>query len=240
MENYKRKASNNTDTMTKRWFVETTPEGRQQFVSVKRSRSYSGRHDRVHEIDYVKVSLDEWNSLVEKERRLEEINKSVVDENNRLKTTSQADAKRLAVVVVPSLEKQIASLSIENEALRRSIDKTGDSSSKHHREEDRLRYKVAKFEADNLVLREENAALREKNRSLSRQIDQSFSRRVSELVAEADTWKYHYRHWRSRYDELLKRYNDIFDLMETRTKKMKGYEEKSNAYEDILRRNEML
>lgn len=240
MENYKSKASNNDDTMTKRWFLETTPEGRQQFVSIKRSRSYAGRHDRVREIDYVKVSLDEWNSLVEKERKLEEINKSVVDENNRLKTTSQAEAKRLALVVVPSLEKQIASLSIENEALRRSIDKTGDSSSKHHREEERLRYKVAKFEADNLALREENAALRQKNRSLSRQIDQSFSRRVSELVAEAETWKYHYRHWRSRYEELLKRYNDIYDLMETRTKKMKGYEEKTIAYEDILRRNEMI
>jgi FtsZ-binding cell division protein ZapB len=114
------------------------------------------------------------------------------------------------------------------------------SSSKHHREEERLRYKVAKVEADNLALREENAALREKNRSLSRQIDQSFSRRVSELVAEVDTWKYHYRHWRARYEELLKRYNDIYDLMETRTKKMKGYEEKSIAYEDILRRNEMI
>lgn len=215
--------------MTKRWFVETTPEGRQQFVSVKRSRSYTGRHDRVHEIDYVKVSLAEWNSLVEKERKLEEINKSVVDEDNRLKTST-----------IPSLERQIASLSIENESLRRSIDKTGDSSSKHHREEERLRYKVAKVEADNLALREENAGLREKNRSLSRQIDQSFSRRVSELVAEADTWKYHYRHWRARYEELLKRYNDIYDLMETRTKKMKGYEEKSIAYEDILRRNEMI
>ncbi|KAM0455842.1 hypothetical protein ACHAPV_002934 [Trichoderma viride] len=226
--------------MTKRWFVETSPEGRQQFVSVKRSRSYHGHQDRVREIDYVKVSLDEWNSLVEKERKLEEINKSVVDENNRLKTTSQADAKRLAVVVVPSLEKQIASLSIENEALRRSIDKTGDSSSKHHREEDRLRYKAAKFEADNLALREENAALREKNRSLSRQIDQSFSRRVSELVAEADTWKHHFKYWQSRYNQLLKRYNDVYDLMETRTKKMKAYEEKANAYEDILRRNEMI
>jgi FtsZ-binding cell division protein ZapB len=240
LENYKSKNFDNDDTMTKRWFVETSPEGRQQFVSVKRSRSYAGHQDRVREIDYVKVSLDEWNSLVAKERALEEINKSVVDENNRLKTTSQAEAKRLAVVVVPSLEKQIASLSIENEALRRSIDKTGDSSLKHHREEDRLRYKTAKFEADNLALREENAALREKNRSLSRQIDQSFSRRVSELVAEADTWKHHYRHWYARYKELLKRYNDIYDLMETRTKKMKAYEDKATAYEDILRRNEMI
>ncbi|KAL7926562.1 hypothetical protein ACQKWADRAFT_143262 [Trichoderma austrokoningii] len=226
--------------MTKRWFVETSPEGRPQFVSVKRSRSYAGRQDRVREIDYVKVSLDEWNSLVEKERKLEEVNKSVVDENNRLKTTSQADAKRLAVVVVPNLEKQIASLSIENEALRRSIDKTGDSSSKHHREEERLRYRVAKSEADNLELREENAGLREKNRSLSRQMDQSFSRRVSELIAEVDTYKYHFRHWRARYEELLKRYNDIYDLMESRTKKMKAYEEKTVVYEDILQRNKMI
>ncbi|KAL7897782.1 hypothetical protein HDV63DRAFT_45917 [Trichoderma sp. SZMC 28014] len=226
--------------MTKRWFVETSPEGRQQFVAVKRSRSYSGRQDRVREIDYVKVSLDEWNYLVEKERKLEEINKLVVDENSRLKTTSQAEAKRLAVVVVPSLEKQIASLSIENEALRRSIDKTGDSSLKHHREEDRLRYRVVKLEDDNLALREENAALREKNRSLSRQMDQSSSRRVSELVAEADTWKERYRHWYSRYNELLKRYDGIYGLMETRTKKMRGFEEKAVAYEDILRRNEII
>jgi hypothetical protein len=122
LENYKSKAFDNNDTMTKRWFVETTPEGRQQFVAIKRSRSYAGRQDRVREIDYVKVSLDEWNSLVEKERKLEEINKTVVDENSRLKTTYQAEAKRLAVVVVPSLERQIASLSIENEALRRSIE----------------------------------------------------------------------------------------------------------------------
>ncbi|KAM0251316.1 hypothetical protein ACHAQJ_008210 [Trichoderma viride] len=226
--------------MAKRWFVETSPEGRQQFVAIKRSRSYGGHHNRVREIDYVKVSLEEWNALVEKERRLEEINKTVVDECNRLKSTSQAEAKRLAVVVVPSLEKQVAVLTIENEALRRSVDKTGDSSSKHHREEERLRYKVAKFEADNLALREENAGLREKNRSLSRQIDQSFSRRVSELVGDVEFWKHQYRHWRARYDELLKRYNDIYDLMETRTKKMKTYQEKMVAYEDILRRNDMI
>ncbi|RFU77641.1 intermediate filament domain-containing [Trichoderma arundinaceum] len=222
--------------MAKRWFVETTPEGRQQFVSIKRSRSYGGRHDRVREIDYVKVSLDEWNALVDKERKLEEINKSVVDDCNRLKSTastSQAEAKRLAVVVIPGLEKQIGVLTIENEALRRSVDKTGDHSSKHHREEERLRYKIVKLEADNLELREQNAGLREKNRSLSLQIDKSFSRRVSELVGDVEFWKHQYKHWRSRYEELLKRYNDIFDLLETRTRKMK-------AYEDILRRNDMI
>ena len=223
--------------MAKRWFVETTPEGRQQFVSIKRSRSYGGHHNRVREIDYIKVSLDEWNALVDKERKLEELNKSVVDEVNRLKSTAatdQAEAKRLTVVVVPGLEKQIGVLTIENEALRRSIDKTiGDSSSKHLREEERLRFKITKLEADNLELREENAGLREKNRSLSRQLEQSFSRRVSELLGDVEFWKHQYKHWRSRYDELLKRYNDIFDLMETRTRKMK-------AYEDILRRNDMI
>lgn len=222
--------------MAKRWFVETTPEGRQQFVSIKRSRSYAGHHNRVREIDYVKVSLDEWNALVDKERKLEDINKSVVDECSRYKSaasTSQAEAKHLAVVVVPGLEKQIGVLTIENEALRRSVEKTGDSSTKHHRDEERLRYKVTKLEADNLELREENATLREKNRSLSRQIDQSFSRRVSELVGDVEFWKYQGRQWRSRYEELLKRYNDIFDLLETRTRKMK-------AYEDILRRNDMI
>ncbi|KAL7799797.1 hypothetical protein V8C37DRAFT_92530 [Trichoderma ceciliae] len=222
--------------MAKRWFVETTPEGRQQFVSIKRSRSYGGHHNRVHEVDYVKVSLDEWNALVDKERKLEEINKSVVDECNRLKSTastSLAEAKRLAIVVIPGLEKQVGVLTIENEALRRGIEKTGDSSSRHHREEERLRYKITKLEVDNLELREDNAGLREKNRSLSRQIDQSFSRRVSELVGDVESWKHQYHHWRSRYNELLKRYNDVFDLLETRTKKMK-------AYEDILRRNDMI
>ncbi|KAJ4857615.1 hypothetical protein T069G_08512 [Trichoderma breve] len=222
--------------MSKRWFVETTPEGRQQFVSIKRSRSYGGHHNRVREIDYIKVSLEEWNALVDKERKLEEINKSVMDEIDRLKSiasTSQAEAKRLTVVVVPGLEKQIGVLTIENESLRRSIEKTGDSSSKHHREEERLKYKIVKLEADNLELREENAGLREKTRSLSKQLEQSFSRRVSEILGDVDFWKHQYRHWRSRYDELLKRYNDIFDLMETRTKKMK-------AYEDILRRNDMI
>ncbi|KAK1239496.1 hypothetical protein MKX07_008984 [Trichoderma sp. CBMAI-0711] len=226
--------------MAKRWFVETTPEGRQQFVSIKRSRSYGGHHNRVREIDYIKVSLEEWNALVDKERKLEELNKSVVDEVNRLKataSTAQAEAKRLTVVVVPGLEKQIGVLTIENEALRRSIEKTvGDNSSSskhHHREEERLRFKITKLEADNLELREENAGLREKNRSLSRTLEQSFSRRVSELLGDVEFWKHQYKHWRSRYEELLKRYNDIFDLMETRTRKMK-------AYEDILRRNDMI
>ncbi|TFA98708.1 hypothetical protein CCMA1212_009619 [Trichoderma ghanense] len=223
--------------MAKRWFVETTPEGRQQFVSIKRSRSYGGHHNRVREIDYIKVSLEEWNALVDKERKLEEINKSAVDEVNRLKSTAataQAEAKRLTVAVVPGLEKQIGVLTIENEALRRSVEKTvGDSSSKHHREEERLRFKITKLEADNLELREENAGLREKNRSLSRTLEQSFSRRVSELLGDVEFWKHQYKHWRSRYEELLKRYNDIFDLMETRTRKMK-------AYEDILRRNDMI
>ncbi|KAK5997887.1 hypothetical protein PT974_00253 [Cladobotryum mycophilum] len=224
-------------TMSKRYFVETAPGGRQQFVSVKRTRSYGGHHHHVREIDYIKVSLDEWNGLVEKERKLQEVNKSVVDECNTLKSTllaTQADNKRLNTVVIPGLDKQIACLTADNEALRRSLDHVGDHSSKHHREEDKLRSKVVKLEKDNIELRNENLNLLERNKSLQKQTDGgSYGRRVAELIADVEYWKNLSRSWRSRYLGLRQRYDEIYDLLETRSKKLR-------AYEDILQRNNMI
>ncbi|KOS22026.1 hypothetical protein ESCO_001736 [Escovopsis weberi] len=232
--------------MAKRYFVETTPGGRQQVVSVKRSRSYGGHQNRVREFDYIKVSLDEWNGLVEKERRLQQVNRTVVDETNAVRSallSAQADNKRLTAVVVPGLDKQIASLTVENESLRRACAGAGDAPpaplpsaiKKTYREEEKLRARVARLEEQAVELRSENVALQERNRSLQRKVDAEAEspERRADLVTDAEYWKGLSRSWRSRYLGLRKRYDELYDLLDTRSKKVR-------AYEDILERNGMV
>ena len=227
--------------MSRRWYFETTPTGKEQFVSIKRSRSHHHRRHHHHhhhhpEHDTIRVGRDEWNRLAERERCLDEANKSLVAEVSALKASlsaAQAEAHHLCHVVVPQLQGQINVLLADNDALRRSLDNAGNSSSKHCHELDRLKGIIAALEKEKCALAADNAGLKDKIKSLAKQLEQACGRRVSDLLADIDYWKDQVRYWKCKFEDTRRRHDDTCGMLEIRTEKMR-------AYEEILRRRRII
>ena len=221
--------------MSRRWYVETTPSGTQQFVSIKRSRSH-GHHHRRHEHDTCKVSREEWKRLVERERCLDETNKSLVCEVSALKaslSTAQAEAHHLCHVVVPQLQGQINLLSADNDALRKTIDNAGQDSSRHCREEERLKQAIDKLEKEKADIKKENTDLQDRVKCLLKQVERGCGRRFQDLLGDIDYWKDQCRYWKAKFDDTRQRHDDTCGMLEIRTEKMR-------AYEEILRRRRII
>ncbi|UPK98092.1 hypothetical protein LCI18_009027 [Fusarium solani-melongenae] len=214
---------------SRRFYVETSPEGRPQFVTVKRSRSY---HHHRHSCDYYKVSREEWKTLVKQNQQLEEANQDFAAQNETLRVrlhNAEAETHRLCHVVIPQLRDQVEHLTAENECLRRSIDNSCDSTSRSHRELDNLRAKVCRLEKENKTLKDENGDLRYRVCQLSKQIDQSLSRRVADLTKQIEYWTNQSGFWKKTYEELRERHIGLITVVESKT-------EKIEVYEDILKR----
>ena len=222
-------------SMSRRWYIETTPSGKQQFVSIKHSRS-NGHHHHRHEHDTCKVSREEWKRLVERERCLDETNKSLVCEVSALKaslSTAQAEAHHLCHIVVPQLQGQINVLCADNDALRRSIDNAGQNSSRYCREEERLKEMIDKLEKEKNDIKKEATDLREKVKCLARQVEQGCGRRLSELLRDMAYWKDQCRYWKLKFEDSRQRHDDTCGMLEIRTEKMR-------AYEEILKRRRII
>ncbi|KAI9171003.1 hypothetical protein HJFPF1_00482 [Paramyrothecium foliicola] len=205
--------------MSKRYYLETTTSGRQQFV-LKRSRSHGHHHHhhyRHHHDPSCKVSYEEWKNLLERERTLEESNRALCAENNALRgslSSAEGENHRLTSVVVPQLQAQVAALEADNKSLRRSIENAGGWSAKHHREMDKLNDKISKLEAENREVKEENTDLKIRVKALSKQLDQSFNRRIADLIKEADYWHDYACKQKTKYEDISRRYEAMFDTME--------------------------
>ncbi|KAM0559456.1 hypothetical protein ACHAPJ_004486 [Fusarium lateritium] len=217
--------------MSRRCYVETSPEGRPQFVTVKRSRSY--HHSHRHPCDYYKVSREEWRTLVRQNELLDEANQAYAMQNETLRSrlhSADAENHRLCHVVIPSLNDQIASLSRDNECLRRAAEKHCDPPHLgHHHDIEKLRSKLCKLEKENKTLRDDNGDLRFRLRELSKQIDQNLSRRVADLTKQIEYWTNQSGFWKKKYDELRERHLGLITIVESKTEKME-------VYDDILKR----
>ncbi|KAM0242422.1 hypothetical protein ACHAPO_000841 [Fusarium lateritium] len=223
--------------MSRRCYVETSPDGRPQLVTLKRSRSY--HHTHRHQCDYYKVSREEWKTLIRQNELLDEANQAYAVQNETLRSrlhASEAETHRLCHVVIPSLNDQVAKLSRENECLRRAAEKPCDPpvhilpiSTHHHSELERLREKVCKLEKENKVLRDDNGDLRFRLRELSKQVDQSLSRRVADLTKQIEYWTNQSGFWKKKYDDLRERHLGLITIVESKT-------EKTEYYDDVLKR----
>ncbi|KAG8675589.1 hypothetical protein FPOAC2_01653 [Fusarium poae] len=223
--------------MSRRCYVETSPDGRPQLVTIKRSRSY--HHTHRHQCDYYKVSREEWKTLIRQNELLDEANQAYAVQNETLRSrlhASEAETHRLCHVVIPSLNDQVAKLSRENECLRRAAEKPCDPpvhilpiSTHHHSELERLREKVCKLEKENKVLRDDNGDLRFRLRELSKQVDQSLSRRVADLTKQIEYWTNQSGFWKKKYDDLRERHLGLITIVESKT-------EKTEYYDDVLKR----
>lgn len=222
--------------MSRRCYVETSPDGRPQLVTLKRSRSY--HHTHRHQCDYYKVSREEWKTLIRQNELLDEANQAYAVQNETLRSrlhASEAETHRLCHVVIPSLNDQVAKLSRENECLRRAAEKPCDPpvhilpiSTHHHSELERLREKVCKLEKENKVLRDDNGDLRFRLRELSKQVDQSLSRRVADLTKQIEYWTNQSGFWKKKYDDLRERHLGLITIVESKT-------EKTEYYDDVLK-----
>jgi predicted nucleic acid-binding Zn-ribbon protein len=94
---------------------------------------------------------------------------------------------------------------------------------------ERLNLIIAKLDAENKEFKEENADLKIRVKALSKQLDQSFNRRIADLTKELEYWKENARGVRSRYEDIRQRYEDTLDALERQMKRIE-------RYEDILRR----
>ncbi|CEI65265.1 hypothetical protein FVEN_g6304 [Fusarium venenatum] len=223
--------------MSRRCYVETSPDGRPQLVTLKRSRSY--HHTHRHQCDYYKVSREEWKTLIRQNELLDEANQAYAVQNETLRSrlhASEAETHRLCHVVIPSLNDQVAKLSRENECLRRAAEKPCDPpvhilpiSTHHHSELERLREKVCKLEKENKALRDDNGDLRFRLRELSKQVDQSLSRRVADLTKQIEYWTNQSGFWKKKYDDLRERHLGLITIVESKT-------EKTEYYDDVLKR----
>ncbi|RGP68000.1 zn2cys6 transcription regulator [Fusarium longipes] len=223
--------------MSRRCYVETSPDGRPQLVTIKRSRSY--HHTHRHQCDYYKVSREEWKTLIRQNELLDEANQAYAAQNETLRSrlhASEAETHRLCHVVIPSLNDQVAKLSRENECLRRAAEKPCDPpvhilpvTTHHHHELERLCEKVCKLEKENKALRDDNGDLRFRLRELSKQVDQSLSRRVADLTKQIEYWTNQSGFWKKKYDELRERHLGLITIVESKT-------EKTEYYDDVLKR----
>ncbi|KAF4444433.1 hypothetical protein FACUT_644 [Fusarium acutatum] len=217
--------------MSRRCYVETSPDGRPQLVTIKRSRSY--HHSHRHPCDYYKVSREEWRTLIRQNELLDEANQAYASQNETLRSrlhSSEAETHRLCHVVIPSLNDQIAKLSCENECLRRAAEKPCDPPvHTYHFELEKLRAKICRLEKENKTLRDDNGDLRFRVRELSKQIDQSISRRVADLTKQIEYWTNQSGFWKKKYDELRERHLGLITIVESKT-------EKTEYYDDVLKR----
>ncbi|KAK2058368.1 hypothetical protein LY76DRAFT_61271 [Colletotrichum caudatum] len=191
---------------TRRWYLETSPDGRYQFVSLKRSRSYHDRrhhHHHHHEPqpqppqpqpqpsphrccreDCAHVCRADWNGLVEREHKLRETNEVLTRENYTLKCDLQAsntEGQRLSgLATTQQAENQL--LREKNASLRCSIENSGGNAAKYLRDLERAKSKLSKVERerDGLVARV---------RELSRHAHHGFSGRIEELTRLVSTWE---------------------------------------------------
>ncbi|OAQ61002.1 axonemal dynein light chain domain-containing protein [Pochonia chlamydosporia 170] len=224
--------------MSRRFYLETSATGKQQFVSIKRSRSHGHHHHHHHHVeqDYYKVSVEEWNQIKERERCLEETNKSLVAEVSALKASlaaAQGEAHHLCHVVVPQLQHQIHLLTVDNESLRKTLDNACHHQGKRCRDEDKLKQTIDKLEKDKKDLKDENCSLKDKIKHLQRQLESGCGRRTSELLREIDYWRDQYRYWKDRYEDTKRNHDDICVTLDIRTEKMR-------AYEEILKRRRII
>ncbi|RDA91127.1 hypothetical protein CP533_0443 [Ophiocordyceps camponoti-saundersi (nom. inval.)] len=239
--------------MSRRWYFETTPSGREQIISVKHYRHHHRHHHRRHHEDdddnnnnnnnnnghCRKVSREEWDRLVDRERCLAESNKRLTDEVCSLKTslgTAQSEVQHLSQVVVVQLRSQIDALAAENASLRQSAECAAKRCSeldelvqRLQRERDCLEKNRIEADKAYAFLERENADLRQKIKCLERRAEAPLppcDGRLRDLARDVEYWK-------DRYYDARRRLDDSCGILELRTKKMR-------VYEEILRRRRFI
>ncbi|KAF6830119.1 hypothetical protein CPLU01_07534 [Colletotrichum plurivorum] len=217
---------------SRRWVWETTPDGRHQFVKIKRSRSHH-HHGRHHHHDQHRCCRDdcchigkgEWNDLVERERKLREVNEGLARENHALKCdfqAAEAEARRLGGIV-PLLHAENKALREENASLRCTIENAGGHAGKYHREIEKLRSRLQRVE-------KERDALLARVKELSRHCVPDRVDELRRIIAA----------WERKFDVVDDHNKRLRRDIEDQRCIIREQDERIVAYERILRRHGFL
>ncbi|KAG7127615.1 hypothetical protein HYQ45_012498 [Verticillium longisporum] len=212
--------------MSRRYYIETSPSGRPQFVTLKRSRSHHHHHHhRPIEHDDCFVSREDWKALVERERCLRDANDVLTRDNYTLKCTLQATDGELRryQAWVPQLQDRIQCLAADNAALKRSLDSAGGHSEKHYREIERLKQRLLKADR-------EIGGLNDRLKDMLRRAGHGVQDRIDDLTGIIHDWK--------RKFEVVDEHNiRLRRDLDNRNSVISEQFERIEAYERIMRRH---
>ncbi|KAK1639980.1 hypothetical protein BDP81DRAFT_186401 [Colletotrichum phormii] len=238
---------------TRRWYLETSPDGKYQFVSLKRSRSHHHHrhHHHHHEEpappapapcptptpapppvhrccrdDCAHITAPEYNDLLDRERKLRESNDVLARENYALKCNLQAsdiEGRRLSALLIAS-QAENQLLREDNDGLRRTIESSGGNAGKYLREVERLKHKLQKVE------RELAARLRHGLHHHHHGIGHGVAERIEELKRVVRAWEGKFDVVEERNQRLMRDLNEQRCVIASR-------DERIREYERILRRH---
>ncbi|KAK1534421.1 uncharacterized protein CCOS01_03173 [Colletotrichum costaricense] len=240
---------------TRRWYLETSPDGKYQFVSLKRSRSHHHhRHHHHHEDpapapapcptptpappppppvhhccrdDCAHIAAPEYNDLLDRERKLREANDALARENYTLKCDLRASdiEGRRLSALLISAQAENQLLREDNASLRRTIDSSGGNAGRYLQEVERLRHKLQKVE------RELAARLRHgHHHHFGHGLGHGVAERIEELRRIV-------RAWEGKYDGVEEQNRRLRRELHEQRCVVAGRDERIREYERILRRH---
>lgn len=187
--------------MARDYWVETLPSGRQRFVkvggvgpgpSLRRSNTHDGsQSSRSRRVDFLDVTREEYNTLLSRERHLQQANEELSRENFALKANWRTcdDELRRLQGAVPSLEATVRSLEHENGQLQERLEHQQQHHHQGHHESREREDEMRKMRHRNTRLRNENDSLAVKIRRLERELMDGVSDRARRLAEEVVAWK---------------------------------------------------
>lgn len=181
--------------MARDYWVETLPSGRQRFVaktaSLRRANTHDGsQSSRSRRVDFLDVTREEYNTLLSRERSLQEAAEELARENYALKAnwrTCDDELRRLQGVVAP-LETTVRNLEHENGQLRLRLD-SRERHHHHHHESREREDELRRLRHRNTKLRNENDSLLARVGRLERELRDGVSDRAKRLAEEVVAWK---------------------------------------------------
>lgn len=187
--------------MARDYWVETLPSGRQRFVklsghgsgpSLRRSNTHDGsQSSRGRRVDFLDVTREEYNSLLSRERHLQQANEELSRENFALKANWRTceDELRKLQGAVPVLEATVRSLEQENGRLQERLEQQPRHHHHDHHETRGREDEMRKLRHRNTRLRNENDSLVAKLKRLEMEILDGVSSRARRLAEEVMSWK---------------------------------------------------
>lgn len=189
--------------MAREYWVETLPSGRQRIVKIgsvgpgvtlRRSNTHDGsQSSRSRRVDFLDVTREEYNTLLSRERHLQQANDELSHENFALKANWRTcdDELRKLQGALPALEATVRSLEHENGQLQERLGHEQQHHHHHHGHHDSREKddEMRKLRNRNTRLRNENDSLAARIRRLERELMDGVSDRARRLAEEVAAWK---------------------------------------------------
>jgi chromosome segregation ATPase len=227
--------------MSTRYYLETLPSGKQQWVKLKRSRSHGlehhhhhGHHHHHHDHGHhcAHVTKEQWKELVERERATQAHNEALqaqkdalARENSEIKANlSNVEGElRRAQSYITDQTHRINHLVHDNHALQHSLNNAAEQNAQQAREIEQLRHKHNKLE-------KENDTLHKIIRDLKKQLQDRVTDEIIALRRDIS-------HWIRKYEALDSHNHRLRQDIESLRGTIAELRDRIGYYQRILRRH---